>query len=269
MASRERVLKAISHQQPDMVPIDLDGTRDSTIVIDSYERLKKHFGIKSETVTRSRWMRTVKVDESILQKFDIDTRSIAPGALHKSRVKDTGQNSFVDDWGVERIQFENSYFYEQVSYPLSGNISISDILSYEWPDPEDAGLLEGVKERLDWIRLNTDCAAILTLPAPFIHISQFLRGYEDWYCDFASDTKLLETLFDVTLDITLQMSKRVLELVGKEVDIVATGDDLPTQRGLPIHLDQYKKYIKPRHKNLFSRYMICRRPRSYSIVAGP
>ena len=43
MTHRERILAAISHQQPDRVPIDLAGTRDSSIVVEGYERLKEHF----------------------------------------------------------------------------------------------------------------------------------------------------------------------------------------------------------------------------------
>ncbi|NWF54627.1 MAG: methyltransferase, partial [Syntrophaceae bacterium] len=45
MSHRERVMAAVSHRQPDRVPIDLGGTRDSSIVVEGYERLKKHFGI--------------------------------------------------------------------------------------------------------------------------------------------------------------------------------------------------------------------------------
>ena len=49
MTHRERVMAAVSHRQPDRVPIDLGGTRNSTIVVEGYERLKRHFGITSAT----------------------------------------------------------------------------------------------------------------------------------------------------------------------------------------------------------------------------
>ena len=45
MTHRERVMAAVSYRQPDRVPIDFGGTRDSTIVVEGYERLKKHFGV--------------------------------------------------------------------------------------------------------------------------------------------------------------------------------------------------------------------------------
>ncbi len=41
MTHRERLMAAVSHRQPDTVPIDLAGTRDSSIVVEGYEKLKK------------------------------------------------------------------------------------------------------------------------------------------------------------------------------------------------------------------------------------
>jgi uroporphyrinogen decarboxylase len=43
MTSRERVLAALSHRQPDRVPLDLGGTRNSSMVVEGYERLKALF----------------------------------------------------------------------------------------------------------------------------------------------------------------------------------------------------------------------------------
>ncbi len=48
MTSRERVLAALSHGQPDRVPLDLGGTRNSTMVLEGYERLLRHFGLSGE-----------------------------------------------------------------------------------------------------------------------------------------------------------------------------------------------------------------------------
>ena len=47
MTHRERLLAAVSHEQPDMVPIDLGGTVDSSIVVEGYEKLKEHFGFEA------------------------------------------------------------------------------------------------------------------------------------------------------------------------------------------------------------------------------
>ena len=49
MTHKERVIAAVSHRQPDTVPIDLGGTRDSSIVVEGYERLKTIFKSKEGT----------------------------------------------------------------------------------------------------------------------------------------------------------------------------------------------------------------------------
>ena len=45
MTSRERVLAALNHRQPDRVPIDFAGHRSSGIAAIAYAKLKKELGI--------------------------------------------------------------------------------------------------------------------------------------------------------------------------------------------------------------------------------
>jgi uroporphyrinogen decarboxylase len=251
MTHRERVIAAVSHRQPDLVPIDLGGTRDSSIVVEGYEVLKKHFGVADENRLCDRMMRVVHIDEQILRSLDIDTRAIFPGGPARGTAKDLGPRSYRDDWGVIRVHPEGSYYYDQREFPLAGEITISDIARYPWPDPDDPGWTKGLKERVKWIRENTDCAAILTLPAPFVHTSQYLRGFEDWFMDFILDSKRLEALFDAVLEVSLQIAKHQLEEVGQEVDIVICADDLGTQRSLQMSHEHYVKYIKGRHERFF------------------
>ena len=66
MTHRERVVAALSHEQPDRVPIGLGATRDSSIVVEGYERLKDHLGIHQGNTLLSRMMQVVEVDEQVL-----------------------------------------------------------------------------------------------------------------------------------------------------------------------------------------------------------
>jgi uroporphyrinogen decarboxylase len=251
MTPRERVLAAVSHKQPDRVPIDLGGTRDSSLVVEAYEKVKQYFGVEDQNPLCDRMMRVVHVDEQILKKLDIDTRAVFPGGPLKGLAQEMGPRKYRDAWGVVRVHPEGSYYYDQRESPLSGEISINDIVQYPWPDPDDPGLVRGLKERVAWIRENTDCAAILTLPAPFVHLSQYLRGFEDWFCDIMLNPKRLEALFDAVLEITLQIAKHQLAEVGREVDIIICADDLGAQTGLQMSYEKYVQLIKPRHEKFF------------------
>ena len=47
MTSRERVLAAIAHREPDRVPVDLGATPSSGISAIAYGRLRRHLGLTS------------------------------------------------------------------------------------------------------------------------------------------------------------------------------------------------------------------------------
>lgn len=251
MTHRERVLAAISHRAPDMVPLDLGGTRNSSIVVEGYERLKTRFGVRDDSLLFDRMQRCVEVDEHILRALDIDTRAVPGGLPSQLPPQPADHNRYGDSWGVERVQPSGSYYYDQERFPLTGEITVSDIAGYPWPDPEDAGLTRGVKERLRWIRQNTDCAAVLTIPAPFVHTSQYLRGFEDWFIDFATGRTRLAALFDAVLEINLRVAERLLREAGDDADVVVCGDDLGGQNGLLVSDEDYRKLIKPRHAAYF------------------
>jgi uroporphyrinogen decarboxylase len=251
MTSRERVMAAVSHRQPDRVPLDLGGTRNSTMVVEAYEKLQRHFGVGVPPRMCERMMRVVEVDEQILRPLQIDTRAVFPGTATKGRAAELGPRRYRDMWGVERVQPEGSLYYDLAASPLSGEISTSDILAYPWPDPEDPGHVAGLKERVRWIREHTECAAVLALPSAFVHVSQYLRGFEDWFCDFVVDAGRLEVLFDAVLDVNMRIARRQLAEVGREVDLVLCSDDLGAQQALQVSHEHYLRYIKPRHEKYF------------------
>lgn len=253
MTSRDRVLRALNHQEPDRVPLDLGGTHDSSIVVEGYERLKAHFGVSTPTQIMQRMTRAATVDEAVLQALGIDTRAIVIGSPRRSVAAELGPREYRDLWGVERVHPEGGYYYDQRRAPLEGSITVADVRRHTWPDPEDPGLLEGMAARLAWIRTHTEAAAILTLPAPFVHLSQFIRGFQDWYTDFILGTDVLEALFDAVLDITIRIAERELEAFGRDVDVVRCGDDLGGQNGLQVGREHYLRYIKPRHAKFFRR----------------
>lgn len=51
MNSRERVLTAIEHKQPDKIPFDLGGTGVSTMHVRGIELLNEYYGLPKEPVT--------------------------------------------------------------------------------------------------------------------------------------------------------------------------------------------------------------------------
>ncbi len=248
MTSRERLLAALSHRQPDRVPLDLGGTRNSTMVLEAYERLAAHFRVAAPPSMIDRMMRVVEIDETVLTALQIDTRGVFPGVATRGLAADLGPRRYRDMWGVERVQPEGSYYYDLAASPLAGEVSVSDIVNYPWPDPDDPGFTVGLMDRVRWIRAHTEAASVLALPSAFVHISQYLRSFEDWFCDFVANPKRLEVLFDAILDVTMAIARRQLQEVGREVDMVLTSDDLGSQQAFLVSREHYLKYIKPRQQ---------------------
>jgi len=247
MTHRQRVVAALSHQEPDVVPIDLASTIDSSIVVEGYEQLKTHLNVESETVLSNRMMRVVHVDERVLQALDIDTRGVFPAGPPDQIM---GDNRYRDEWGVERIRPPGSYYYDERTFPLAGEITIADIARYPMPDPDDPIRTKGLKERVDQIH-QAGYAAVLNLPSAFVHKTQYLRGFEDWFVDFALNQKLLAALFDAVLEVSLAICARQLDEVGADVDVILTADDLGVQRGLMMSPDAYRTWVHPRLRRYF------------------
>lgn len=72
MNSRERVLAAINHIQPDRVPIDLGGTRQSGIAASTYHQLKSRLGISTPTRVYDVYQMLAEVERPVMERFGAD-----------------------------------------------------------------------------------------------------------------------------------------------------------------------------------------------------
>ena len=74
MTSRERVLAAIGHTEPDHVPRDLGATPSSTISAIAYNRLVKHAGLACGPAKIYDVVQQVtQPDDAVLDRYRIDT----------------------------------------------------------------------------------------------------------------------------------------------------------------------------------------------------
>ncbi len=80
MNSRQRVVTALNHKEPDRIPIDIGGTGATTLLIPTYEALSKFLGINKKTPIVSRFFRMAYLEEEILKKLGVDALLIMPNA---------------------------------------------------------------------------------------------------------------------------------------------------------------------------------------------
>ena len=251
LSHRERVIRALSRQEPDRVPIDLGSTICTSAHIATYQKLKAHFGVDAEDTIINKMMQTAAIHEPILQALDIDLRAALPGAPDSKPVIPIGDDGYQDEYGVVRRKPPSSFYYDLVKCPLAGPITIQDIINFPWPDPTDPGYTRGLRERLLYLRDNTDYAIVLRLPVPFVHTTQFVRGFEDWFIDLAVDKKLAGALFDAAVEHNTAVATEILKVGGDLADVVAFSEDLGFQNGLIVSPELYRELFKPRHKKYF------------------
>ena len=136
MKSRERVLTALNHEEPDRVPVDCGG-RQTTFMVDLYENFKAHLGLEDlPTKMMSHKWQTTYVDEQILERFGIDFRHVRPPTIAEPELFESseGEKLFVDEWGVKR-KVEAGYA-SIIGYPLQ-KATLEDLENYPWPNPAE------------------------------------------------------------------------------------------------------------------------------------
>ena len=250
MTHRERVLAALNHEEPDRVPIDLGGSLATSINIGAYENLKAYLKLESPSRILSLRSMIADVEEEILDRYDVDTRSLP--LLGNSRpTEELPDGGFRDEWGVVRKQSDARGHFMDVDNPLDGDRTLDDLEKYPWPDPLDPGYTDGLAEAAAKLHSETDCAVILSLPVGPTHLAQWLRGYETWMMDLATNSDLYEALMDKVTGLWERTAQRMLDAAGSNADILFFGDDVAYQQGPMVRRETYERHIKPYQRRVF------------------
>jgi uroporphyrinogen decarboxylase len=251
MSHRERVMRALSHQEPDRVPMDLGATRSSSLVVEAYEKLNRHLGVAAPPRIFSKWLNIAHPSEAMLTRFDIDARSVSQGSPDNRQDKAFPGDAYEDEWGVVRRRPKGSLYYDLARSPFAGDADVADVEKFPWPDPHDPGRSRDVAQAAARLRKETDYAIVLNMPGGIVHQAQFLRGFEDWFADLIANPAFFQALMEKLADLWIEMAKDEFDAVGENVDICFYGDDLAFQDGPMMSMELYRKMIKPHHRRLF------------------
>ncbi len=251
MGSRERVLTAMNHEEPDRVPLSLGGTA-SSFTDTAYFRLKEYLGIRGD-VKPYRYGHTGNYyDDRILKSLGTDYRYLVltfPDDSHLSYLED---GSFIDHWGIRRQEVDG--YVSRVGHPLA-DATIDDLDSYPWPDPYAANaprLTAGLKDRAKYLYEEVDCAIVAraAMSSSFLENGAWLCGYEQFLMYLLLDKPFAKKLIDKILDVQLKLYDQLLDGVGEYVHIVETAEDYGTQKSLLISPESYRELIMPARQRL-------------------
>lgn len=251
MKSRERVLAAVDHKEPDRVPLDLNGTIVTSLTQVAYDNLRSMLGLaKDSNPEISHFaMNTVRSKPDLLEHYHIDTRAVALGAPEKGLDKFLDDGSYMDEYG--HIWRQASYYWDVVAHPFE-NASRDEIDGLMWPDEHDRGRYKNLRREALRLREKTDACIVFDIPGlgPF-EGGCFLRGYGNFCADFYADPAYAEKVLDKVTDSMILIWGHALDELGDLVDVVAQGDDVGMQNSPFLSPEMYRKFVKPRKKRLF------------------
>ncbi len=249
MSHRERVLKALSHEEPDRVPRDLGQGIATGINETAYDNLIEYLGIGSEAdqARKRGHSQTALPSEAVLRRFDIDCRGLYMGRPDT----ELDDRSYRDEWGVVWARPEEGGHYIFREGPFQkGEPTVAEIDAHPWPEPRDPSRLEGFKERAMRLRRETDYAVVLSLPYGVVLTCQIMRGFTQWLEDLFLNPAAAEALMEHSLAVSSGIAEFALGEMGQYVDVVCFGDDLGFQDRPYMRPEVYREKVKPYHRRL-------------------
>ncbi len=252
MNSRERILNALNHKEPDRVPFDFGSSFVTGITKNAYVNLIHHLDMEDEIEFFDVIQQLCICKEELLKKFQVDTRGLVPNIIRKKPSINSQPDGkyFTDEWKIKWKMPQDGLYFDIVESPLAGDITEKDIENFPWPEPCPSlfdGLVEKAKKYYEEgyaIILESFCSGIFEM-------SCRIRGYEQFYIDLVANPNLACKIMDKFLELKIKFYKMASEKLGKYIQFIREGDDIAGQESLLISPEIYKNYIKPRHKELF------------------
>ena len=288
MTSRERVLAALNHREPDRIPLDLSGHRSSGIAAIAYARLRKHLGLPPKPIrVYDPVQQLAIVEEEVLHLFGIDTIELGRAfALEDRHWTDwvlpdgtpclmpvwTRPERTRDEWVIKSESGrviarmpDGVLYFEQAYWPFAEQDDLEHIREAlqesMWtaiaspPGPLTAGpegaklLAEGARR----LRAQTDRAIVGLFGGNLLELGQFFYRNDNFFVLLAGEPRHAHQFLDKVMEIHLANLERFLSAVGPYLDVIVFGDDLGMQNGPQISPAMYREFFQPREMILWKR----------------
>ena len=292
MTSRERVITAHKHQQPDKVPLDFGGHRSSGIMGIAYAKLKKALGITTGDICIYDVIQQLAiVEQPVLDVLGVDTIELGRGFLleendWKDWVLPDGTHckipAFInmekrgEDWylvsddGLDLgVQKKECLYFEQINFPLMErgieNDDFSDLAEQfkhaMWTGvsappvhiPINNKNIPQLEENAKKFRESTDRAIAGLFGGNLFEVPQFLYRIDNYLMYMGLYPDAIHRLSESLVEIYLKNLEKYLTVFGPYIDLIKFGDDLGGQTGPLISPAMYREFIKPYHKKLWNR----------------
>jgi uroporphyrinogen decarboxylase len=250
MTPRERVRAALSHQEPDRVPVCIGGT-GGKLTESRIELLKGHFGIEGQTEPVLVGPQLMRLDDRVFDVLETDVRYIYMNPPTGFRGREAPGGGWYYDWGLIYREHPVSKMYEYTNTPLA-DATVDDLADFDWPDPYDPARWNGLRDEARRLYVQTDYALVAYRPKynGLFELCQVLRGTQQMLMDLLWNPSFAEALFWKVGEVLKGFYLAQLDAVGDFIEWVEMGDDLGAQNGPLISPQVYRSLLKPVHADL-------------------
>ncbi len=258
LTSRERVLTAINHEQPDRVPLIIGVSNATGIKMRPYKGIKEIIGVQAPDNYIYDWpeLGTAEIDEKTMRRLHSDVRGVLdlePEKIRKWNRERDPHSDYVDSWGSGQTEISPGDWFPSV-HPLPDARTTADLEAYQgWPDMGDPTRIAHVQASARRLAEDNQFAILATpwLLFPFER-AYAMQGMETFLLNMARDPDFARALLEQNAVYCKQLMGRFLQELGDNVDIIKIGDDLGTQESLMISPKMYREILKPVHADFIS-----------------
>jgi uroporphyrinogen decarboxylase len=235
MNSRERVLAAASRQRTDRPPTSLRCTGEA------WEALRRHLDVAT--------------NDDVLDALDVDLRWVKlpfVGPPERSAVRFESEGA--DYWGcpIRKVGNEFGSYYEYYDFPLAEAKSVEEVDNHAWPS-------------LDWWDYSAVAEAVRTanrrepraiafFAGCAFEMSWYLRGFEAFLMDLHERPEIPAAICRHVETYSREMTLRVLEAAESGIDVIVSGGDVGTERGMLLSPTVWRERVKPFSRGLVAPF---------------
>ncbi len=230
LSSKERVITALAHLQPDRVPIDL------WVADEVKADLTEYFGCDYD---------------ELLAELGIDFRVHRGPSYVGLELAKFPDGTTSDLWGVRRKSVtygegkRKGTYKELAVSPLAHMTTVQEIEAYAgWPSPD----------WWDYAQVAAECRRYPGKCVVFagdrldrtaqLKPAMYLRGVEQIFTDLALNPELVECLLEHLTTYYLEYNERVFQAAEGQFDVFMMGDDFGMQTGLLMSVKMWERYFE-------------------------
>ena len=262
MNSRERLLTALDHKEPDRVPIDFSGTTVSGICWLAYDDVRERVGLPRHDrsifdLGGAAIMGFAFPDEQVSDRLHSDTVIASLGDPDTYQLEfEHGQDydSYMDQWGTRLHHPRGGHYFDFREFPIKeGTLEAFEAHS-DWPDPLDPGRFRGFREAVLEARATGKAVAACPLFGGGIFEQPArIMPMDEWFLGIGSDPKFAEAVLGKMFELYYQTTVKMLQEAGDILDVWVYWDDLSGQNHPLVSQEWYRKYLNPLYVRLFAK----------------